>query len=211
MGQPSNANIFFASLSSVLRPEVLAVSCLDGADFADWGQDLCAHYLRLDASARRRRFFGTVSDSAIRKWCRRYAPVFAVVIRDGSGEIRAAAPVHVHGGDPEIAFSVEMEWRQRGYARRLARAAQAQAGIRGYPHLVATTEPDNNGMIAVMRTLDGDLARKHGEIRMILPAHPPVGAGRAIDRAHLTLKTGTHRTASQMERRTENLERASAA
>ncbi len=187
------------------------MSCLDGADFADWGQDLCAHYLRLDAPARRRRFFGTISDSAIRKWCRRYAPVFACVIRDSTGAIRAAAPVHVHGGDPEIAFSVEMDWRQRGFARRLARAAQTQAGIRGYPQLVATTEEDNVGMIALMRDLGGDLVRKNGEIRMILPAHRPLGAGRAIELAHRNLKTGIPHMAAHMEPRPENLGRASAA
>ncbi|MGF1501873.1 MAG: GNAT family N-acetyltransferase [Paracoccaceae bacterium] len=211
MDHSSHASICLGRRSSVLRPDGLAVSCLDGADFADWSQDLCAHYLRLDAPARRRRFFATVGDAAVRKWCRRYAPVFACVIRDGTGAIRAAAPVHVHGGDPEIAFSVEMDWRQRGYARRLAQAAQAQAGIRGYPHLVVTTQRDNIGMISVMRKLGGDLVRHNGEIRMKLPAHRPLDAGRTVDLADRTLKTGPRHMAQQMERRTENSERNSAA
>ena len=83
------------------------------------------------------------------------------------GEVRGAAELHppqeASGGLPEIAFSVEREFRRKGLGTQLFQYLIAEARRRGYAQLRITTSADNEAMRALAHKFGAHLTFRHGE------------------------------------------------
>jgi RimJ/RimL family protein N-acetyltransferase len=110
-------------------------------------EQIVAHLMRLDERDRHLRFCCETSEAQIRRhvaqldWTRDSLYGF-----DADGAIRGLVEFMPDTGDPpraaEVAFSVEAEWRRRGFASRLMELALAVALLRGMRkvHLVTLYE-----------------------------------------------------------------------
>ena len=107
---------------------------------------LVAHFLRLSPAARRRRFFGPLSDDALRgfvsriDWDQRIVyGWFRLGVLHAVGEMAFSESAT----DGEIAFTVEDVYAGRGIGRRLMRRIILAAAARGVRTVQVITESDN--------------------------------------------------------------------
>lgn len=127
------------------------------------------HLLRLDATSRRNRFGGVVSDDFIRKY------VDASIVLDAvmhglfiDGAMRGAAELRPIGTrlsrQAEAAFSVESAWQSHGVGSELLRRTLLAARNRGIKFLHMACLADNRRMQQLARKFDADLKFDFGSV-----------------------------------------------
>lgn len=128
---------------------------------------LVDHLLRLDFQSRRNRFNGLVSENFIASYadrCRRGEATIIAYIENGA--VRAAAEMHPdQKGDlgPEVAFSVENDYRRRGLGSLLFQNIIDEARRSGHASLRITTGADNEAMRSLATKFGATLAFRRGE------------------------------------------------
>ncbi|MGY6633796.1 MAG: GNAT family N-acetyltransferase [Alkalilacustris sp.] len=127
---------------------------LDPSSTPRWRALLLAHYLRLDAEARRLRFFTTMSDAALRAHVARMQPL-ALVVYQPDGQWRGSAEVYSgdQPGTGEIAVSVEAPWQNRGLGAALTGRARDAARDSGLADVRLICLRRNGAMLGVARKL----------------------------------------------------------
>jgi GNAT superfamily N-acetyltransferase len=127
------------------------------------------HLLRLDATSRRNRFGGVVSEDFIRKY------VDASIVLDAvmhglfvDGAMRGAAELRPIGTQfsrqAEAAFSVESAWQSHGVGSELLRRTLLAARNRGIKFLHMACLADNRRMQQLARKFDADLKFDFGSV-----------------------------------------------
>ena len=137
----------------ILRPEELPL--------------LRDHLLRLDRQSRRDRFHGSVDDTFIDSYIARcFGPETIAIAFVENDEVHGVAELHEPVSDddvPELAFSVEEDFRRRGVGSILFRTLLSEARRAGYDRLRVTTGAQNEAMRALARKFGAHLAFDHGE------------------------------------------------
>ncbi len=136
------------------------------------GQDelpfLRDHLLRLDAKSRRDRFHGAVHDGFIDTYIARcFGPNTIVIAYLEDDQVRGVAELHAPVDDdelPELAFSVEENFRRRGVGSILFKTLLDEARRAGYRRLRVTTGAQNDAMRGLARKFGAHLAFDHGEL-----------------------------------------------
>lgn len=127
------------------------------------------HLLRLGPESRRNRFNGVVDDDFIARYAARcFEPGVIVLGYLEDGAIHAAAELHApcRSADemPEVAFSVERNWRRKGIGSALFKALLTTATRAGYAKLRVITGAHNDGMRALARKFGTRLVLRQGEL-----------------------------------------------
>lgn len=142
--------------------------------FAWEGEVLAAHFLRLDADARRCRFSGGVSDGTVVAYADTALGADAVVhgffvddVLRGAAELRL-----LPGGEGEVAVTVEEEWRLSGVGSALFGRLLLTARNRGVGSLVMTCLPANRGMQRLAARFDGKISFASGDSMAEVTAPP---------------------------------------
>jgi GNAT superfamily N-acetyltransferase len=124
--------------------------------------------MRLDAEDRRFRFFADLPDFLV-------ALHAGAAVADGrfvaacecEGEIRGAGELLQNPENPEqaeLAFSVEREWRRRGFGAALMLATIGEARRIGIRRLELKILPENVAMQTLSRHFTSDLRHENGNI-----------------------------------------------
>jgi GNAT superfamily N-acetyltransferase len=135
------------------------------------------HLLRLDLANRRMRFTHAVSDGFVIDYASHMADNGAIVFGYfEDNELRAAAELRKIGDkwgqEAEAAFSVELDFQQRGIATELMGRVIRSARNRGVHHVVMSCLANNSKMQAVARHHDAQLHFEAGEVvGEIVPDH----------------------------------------
>lgn len=127
------------------------------------------HLLRLDATSRRNRFGGAVSDDFIR------THVDSSIVLDAvmhgffvEGVLRGASELRPFGSrfarEAEAAFSVETPWQSHGVGSELLRRTLLAARNRGVKYLHMACLADNRRMQQLARKFDADLKVDFGSV-----------------------------------------------
>jgi GNAT superfamily N-acetyltransferase len=155
------------------------------------------HLLRLDPQSRRDRFHGGVTDDFIEGYIARcFGPGTIVIAYVENDEVHGVAELHLPLDDsdptPEIAFSVEQNFRRRGVGSVLFQTLLAEARRAGYKRLRVTTGAQNEPMRALARKFGAQLSFAGGElagaIDLTAPSiRAPAVSGRARNLAEAVL------------------------
>ena len=142
---------------------------------------LSEHLLRLDPESRRQRFNGVIGEGFIERYHSQYITDDTVVIGyiDG-GKMRGAAELHPpdqKGSTPEIAFSVEKNFRSQGIGSILFEKVIQEARKRNYLSLAMSTDRNNDGMKSLARKFGVYIEYRKGEARGILRLKSSVSTG----------------------------------
>jgi GNAT superfamily N-acetyltransferase len=144
------------------------------------------HLLRLDPASRRNRFHGAVDDSFIDNYIARcFGPKTIVIAYLERDEVHGVAELHepVSEGDvPELAFSVEENFRRRGVGSILFRTLLDEARRAGYQRLRVTTGAHNEAMRALARKFGAHLVFDHGELAGTIDLTAPSITAPAVKR-----------------------------
>ena len=129
---------------------------------------LKSHLLRLDPESRHDRFNGVADEDFVRRYADRCLTDGTVVIAYvEDGQVRAAAEMHpsddASDDAPEVAFSVEREFRRKGLGSVLFVGMIEEAKRQGYTGLRITTGSDNNAMRGLARKFGARLTFRYGE------------------------------------------------
>lgn len=130
-------------------------------------ETLVDHLKRLDFESRRNRFNGLVSEVFIESYahrCRSGEATIVAYVEDGV--VRAAAEMHPdQKGNlgPEVAFSVERDYRRRGLGSLLFQHIIEEARRAGYSSLRITTGADNEAMRSLASKFGAALSFRRGE------------------------------------------------
>jgi GNAT superfamily N-acetyltransferase len=126
------------------------------------------HLLRLDHRSRHDRFHGFMDDSFIERYAAKCASDGTLVIAYlEDGAVRGAAELHPPETSPdlqpEIAFSVEADWRRHGVGSILFQKLIEEARAKGYRFLRITTGAQNDAMRALANKFGAHLTFRYGE------------------------------------------------
>jgi GNAT superfamily N-acetyltransferase len=125
------------------------------------------HLLRLDPQSRRDRFHGSVDDTFIASYIARcFGPKTIAIAFVENDEVHGVAELHEPVSDddvPELAFSVEENFRRRGVGSILFKTLLDEASRAGYRRLRVTTGAQNDAMRALARKFGAHLVFDHGE------------------------------------------------
>ena len=126
------------------------------------------HLLRLDHQSRHDRFHGFMDDSFVERYAAKCASDGTLVIAYlEDGVVRGAAELHPPetspDRQPEIAFSVEGDWRRHGVGSVLFRRLIEEARAKDYRFLRITTGAQNDAMRALANKFGAHLTFRHGE------------------------------------------------
>jgi GNAT superfamily N-acetyltransferase len=126
------------------------------------------HLLRLDRDSRHDRFNGFVDNEFIKSYAARSVAAGAVILAYvEDGMVRAAAELHqpslMAGSEPEMAFSVESDWRRRGFGSLLFARLLEVAQRLGFRRVKITTGAQNDAMRALAHKFGAHLTFHHGE------------------------------------------------
>jgi GNAT superfamily N-acetyltransferase len=126
------------------------------------------HLLRLDPQSRRDRFHGMVNDAFIDNYIARcFGPKTITIAYVENDEVHGVAELHepVSADDlPELAFSVEANFRRRGVGSILFKTLLDEARRAGYRRLRVTTGSHNDAMRALAHKFGAHLVFDHGEL-----------------------------------------------
>ena len=126
------------------------------------------HLLRLDSTSQRDRFHGSVDDVFIDNYIARcFGPNTIAIAYLESDEVHGVAELHEPVSDddlPELAFSVEENFRRRGVGSVLFKTLLDEARRAGYRRLRVTTGAQNDAMRALARKFGAHLVFDHGEL-----------------------------------------------
>ncbi len=128
-----------------------------------------AHLFRLDAESLRNRFAMTVGEEFLNDYAERcFANGDLIYVYTEDGMVRASAelrPLATAGADSaEVAFSVEVDWRNRGIGAALFDRMITAAGNRGYRKLHMNCLAWNRPMQALARKFKASLHFETGDI-----------------------------------------------
>ncbi len=126
------------------------------------------HLLRLDPESRHDRFNGFADQNFIESYAEKCSADGTVIIGYvEDGQVTAAAELHppsdLADGLPEIAFSVEREFRRKGLGSILFKRLIAEARAKGYESLRITTGAQNEAMRALANKFGAHLSFRQGE------------------------------------------------
>ncbi len=126
------------------------------------------HLLRLDHQSRHDRFHGFMDDSFIERYAAKCASDGTIVIAYlEDGAVRGAAELHPPetspDHQPEIAFSVEGNWRRHGVGSILFRKLIEEARAKDFRFLRITTGAQNDAMRALAHKFGAHLTFRYGE------------------------------------------------
>ena len=146
---------------SATRGIIRTLSTKEGALLRD-------HLLRLDRESRHDRFNGFIDDAFIGRYAERSIVDGTVIIAYlEDGRVRGAAELHqpdlTPGSLPEIAFSVEADWRRKGLGALLFARLVEKAQALGYRRLRITTGAQNDAMRALAHKFGANLTFRHGK------------------------------------------------
>jgi len=126
------------------------------------------HLLRLDLQSRRDRFHGMVNDAFIDSYIARcFGPKTITIAFVENDEVHGVAELHEpmsEGELPELAFSVEGNFRRRGVGSILFKTLLDEARRAGYRRLRVTTGASNDAMHALANKFGAHLVFDHGEL-----------------------------------------------
>ncbi len=141
-------------------------------------KDVCDHFLRLDAQARRARFCGAVGDSGVSQYAR--SVVVPGSIACGAfvdGQLIGLAELHcLFGSWPltaEAAFSVEPKWQDNGVGDALFERIFAIAQNRGVKTLQIMCLKDNRRMQHLATKHHAQLSADQDVVAAMLHTHWP--------------------------------------
>ena len=142
------------------------------------------HLLRLDPDSRHDRFNGFINSEFITRYvARSFAEGTIIVAYIEDGAVRGAAELHQADlkpkSLPEIAFSVEANWRRKGLGTLLFSKLIEKACQLGYKRLRITTGAQNDAMRALAHKFGAHLVFRHGESTGTIelqPAERPAAA-----------------------------------
>lgn len=119
------------------------------------GEDLLAHYQRLDPQTRRARFGGTVGPDFLRAYARQAlgddARILGLFL---DGTLRGVAELRFADASRQVAeaaFSIENGWQGRGHGARLFARLHAMALGLGVERIVFQCLRENAAMQAIVR------------------------------------------------------------
>jgi GNAT superfamily N-acetyltransferase len=120
------------------------------------------HLLRLDATSRRDRFAGSVSDEFVRNYVDlSFTPGAVIHGFFAQGVLRGAAELRALGGplsgEAEAAFSIEKPWQSHGVGSALLERTLLAARNRGLKFLHMACLADNTRMQQLARKFDAEL------------------------------------------------------
>lgn len=126
------------------------------------------HLLRLDPDSRHDRFNGFIDPEFIGRYVSRsFAEGTIIVAYIEDGAVRGAAELHQPDlkpkSLPEIAFSVEANWRRKGLGSLLFSSLIEKAQQLRYKRLRITTGAQNDAMRALANKFGAHLVFRHGE------------------------------------------------
>jgi GNAT superfamily N-acetyltransferase len=126
------------------------------------------HLLRLDHASRHDRFHGFMDDSFVERYAEKCASDGTLIIAYlEQGVVRGAAELHPPDTSPdlqpEIAFSVEADFRRLGVGSILFRKLIEEARAKGYRNLRITTGAQNDAMRALANKFGAHLTFRYGE------------------------------------------------
>ncbi len=153
------------------------------------------HLLRLDPQSRRDRFHGAADDRFIDNYIARcFGPKTITIAYVEHDEVHGVAELHEPVSDddlPELAFSVEANFRRRGVGSILFKTLLDEAHRAGYRRLRVTTGAQNDAMRALARKFGAHLVFDHGElagtIDLTVPSIASTGDKRARNLAEAVL------------------------
>lgn len=127
------------------------------------------HLLRLDNHGRQTRFTHGVSDDYIIDYASHMSEIGTIIYGFvDDGEVRAAAELKkigdIWGFEAEAAFSVEVDYQNKGLGNELMGRVIRSARNRGIRHLIMSCLAENQKMQAIARHYHADLRFEYGEI-----------------------------------------------
>lgn len=142
-----------------------------------WARDapaVLAHYLRLDACSRRRRFFAAIDDAALAERAALVgSPALPMVGGLDGDALRALGELSLDGeGTAEVALSVEPAWRGRGVGTAILRRLVEKASNRGIRRIQARCLDDNRAMLQLARRAGAVIRNDAGEAEGTIEAPP---------------------------------------
>ena len=134
------------------------------------------HLLRLDPDSRHDRFNGFIDPEFITRYvARSFAEGTIIVAYIEDGAVRGAAELHQPDlkpkSLPEIAFSVEADWRRKGLGSLLFSSLIEKAQQLRYKRLRITTGAQNDAMRALAHKFGAHLVFRHGESSGTIELH----------------------------------------
>lgn len=142
-----------------------------------WARDapaVLAHYRRLDATSRRRRFFAAIDDAVLAERAALVGAPDLPMVGGLDGElIRALGELSLGGeASAEIALSVEPAWRGRGVGSAILRRLVEKASNRGVRRILARCLDENRAMLELARRAGAAIRADAGELEATIEAPP---------------------------------------
>ncbi len=142
------------------------IRVLDSTALDDYRQ----HLLRLDGQTRHARFGWAMDDAGVNAHCLRLAGESPVVIGGYvDGVLRGGLELWPAGRCGEIVFSVETEWRRKGFGTALIERAVAEAKQQGMTSIEVDIDEFGPSAVSLVRKFSAGGSREDGRVSIAVP------------------------------------------